>query len=194
MDQWLVMNSPSPYEFYIMGAMSNYQLKEDTLAQVSHSTTAGGFGAYAQAIGLSGEYENNLDENYSDVTGLLNVRVLGSSLQTTSLTLSVGQRTRDYVENGQRESVRNPLSQVALQAYLTKYFGISGLYRYYYQANHDVLGTVEGTLVEGGLFIDFKGLRVFGNWHDDLQTNRPSTGPKKEYRRTGVRTGLVIFF
>lgn len=194
MDQWLVMNSPSPYEFYLMGATSDYKTQEDLLPKKSYSSSRGGLGAYAQAIGLSGEYENNLDENYTDVSGLLNVRLLGSTLQTTSLTLSVGQRTRNYVENGQRVSIRNPLSQIALQAYLTKHFGISGLYRYYYQTDHSALGAVEGMLVEGGLFIDFSGLRVFGNWRDDLQTNRPSTGPKKEYRRTGVETGIMIFF
>ena len=194
MDQWLVMNSPSPFEFSLLGASNSYQYQKDQLARESHSSKSGAFSAYAQSIGLTGEYENNTDENLSDVTGLLNVRILGASLQTTSITLSIGQRTRQFIESSQNESVRNIVGQLSIQAYFTKYFGLSGSYRNFFPATNATVGEVSGTLIEGGLFIDFSGLRIFGNWSDELQTNQATTGTKTEYKRQGIKSGLVIFF
>ena len=194
MDQWLIMNSPSPYEFSILGASNSYQFQKDQLARVSHSSKSGAFSAYAQAIGLTGEYENNTDENLTDVTGLLNVRILGSSLQSTSITLSLGQRTRQFVENSQKESVRNIVGQLSIQAYFTKYFGLSGSYRNFFPADNATVGRISGTLIEGGLFLDFSGLRIFGNWSDELQTDEGTSGTKTEYKRQGLKSGIVIFF
>ena len=194
MDQWLIMNSPSPFEFSLLGASNSYQFQKDQLAKETHSSKSGAFSAYAQAIGLTAEYENNTDENLSEVTGLLNVRILGASLQSTSITLSIGQRTRQFIENSQKESVRNIVGQLSLQAYFTKYFGLSGSYRNFFPATNATVGEVSGTIVEGGLFIDFSGLRIFGNWCDELQTNQASSGTKTEYKRQGIKSGIVIFF
>ena len=194
MDQWLSMNSPSPFEFSLLGASNSYKFQKDLEAKKSYSSYSGAFSAYAQAVGLTGEYENNLKEELSDVTGLLNVRILGSSLQTTSITLHVGQRTRQYLEAGEKESVRNIVGQISLQAYFTKYFGLQGSYRNFFPADHSTLGEVAGTHVEGGLFIDFQSLRIFGNWSDELQVNQSTAGVKTKYKRQGIKTGLVIFF
>ena len=196
MDQWLMMNSPSPFEFYLSGSYDSYQFQQDQLAKTSHTSYSGSAAAYAQAVGLTGEYENNMAENYTDVTGMLSIRLLGNSLQTTSLTLHVGQRTRQYddpVQN-QRETIRNLLGEVSLQAYMTRYFGLMGTYRQYLPTHDSTLGDVSGTLVEGGLFIDFKGLRVFGKWTDDTQVNKASSGTKTEYKRQGIKSGITIFF
>jgi hypothetical protein len=194
MDQWLMMNSPSPFEFSIGGASNSYQLQKDQLAMVNHSSTSLAASAFAQAVGLTGEYENNLSEKLSDLSGMLSLRVLGSSLQTTSITLHAGQRTRSYLEGTERESVRNLFTQLSLQAYMTKYFGIFGAYRQYYPTDHSSLGSVSGHHIEGGLFIDFGGLRIFGNWSDELQENKATSGTKTQYKRQGLKSGLVIFF
>ncbi len=194
MDQWLMMNSPSPFEFFISGDTSNYKYQKNLETRVTHNSSSGAAGAYAQAIGLTGEYENNLDENLTDVSGALSIRLLGSSLQTTSMTLHLGQRTRQYMENTEKESVRNLFAELAIQAYFTKYFGLMGSYRNYYPTDHSTLGEVTGTHVEGGIFIDFGSLRVFGNWSDELQTNKATNGTKTEYKRQGLKSGIVIFF
>lgn len=193
MDQWLVMNSPSPYEFFIKAESYSYESKTDSNTAKTYNTISGSFAAYAQAIGISGEHENNHSENLNDTSGLLNVRLMGNSLQTTALTLSIGQRTRELEYNNQTETVRNLFGQAQLQVYITRFFGIKGLYRKYQETSHSVLGDVGGNLTEGGLFIDFSGLRVFGDWYNEEQTITPTAGDSTT-KRTGVKTGLQIFF
>ena len=145
-----------------------HKFQKDLEAKKTYTSLSGSAGAYAQAIGLTADYENNLEENLTDVSGALSIRLLGSSLQTTSMTLHLGQRTRQYLENTEKESVRNLFAELAIQAYFTKYFGLSGSYRNFYPADHSTLGQVTGTHVEGGIFIDFGALRIFGNWSDEF--------------------------
>ncbi|MFN8791578.1 MAG: hypothetical protein ACK5Y2_09015 [Bdellovibrionales bacterium] len=193
MDQWLVMNSPSPYEFYLKGAQHSYERRRDAGSSETFQTQSGAFGAYAQAVGVTGEYENNWEENYNDVTGMLNLRVLGNSLQTTSLTFHVGQRTRQLWHQGEKETLRNILAQGSLQAYLTRFFGIQASYRHYFSNENRRLGDVEGTLTEGGVFLDFSGLRLFGSLFQDVQVEKLNS-VETETKRTGYKTGLQIFF
>lgn len=193
MDQWLVMNSPSPFEVSIKGYTNSYKLKEGTNPEESQKSAGGAFSAYAQSIGLTGEYDNHWDENINDVSGMLNIRILGNSLQTTSLTLHVGQRTRQLWNNSEQETLKNVLGQISLQAYLTRHFGIQGSYRHYFPTKNSALGDVDGTLTEGGIFIDFGGLRVFGSWYQDQHTENLNA-VESESKRTGYKTGLQIFF
>lgn len=193
MDQWLIMNSPSPFEFYLKGAYHSHKTQKNSEVAHSYIGASSAFGAYAQAVGVTGEYENNWEENYNDVVGMLNIRILGNSLQTTSLTLHVGQRTRQIYESNELQAFHNLLTQATLQCYITRYFGIQGLYRQYSSQKHSVLGGMSGALKEGGIFLDFKGLRLFGNWFQDVQVqNLNST--KTETNRTGYKSGLQIFF
>jgi len=193
MDQWLQINSPSPFEFFIRGESFNYESKVDVDPKKTYNSTSGGAAAYASIVGLQGEYENSTSENITDVTGLLNFRILGGELQSTSLTLSVGQRTRQFEYLTQDRSVKNIATQAQLNLYLTKYFGLKGLYRYYQPTDTTDLGKIYGHLTEGGLFIDFGQLRVFGDYFEDLQRMSPTAGDAK-IRRHGIKTGLQIFF
>lgn len=192
-DQWLSMNSPSPFEFYLKGAFHSGGTKVGTAEAESYKSSSGGIGAYAQAVGLTGEYENNTEENYNDVSGLLNIRIIGNSLQNTGITLSVGQRTRQLENAGVSEEIKNNFGQVGIQAYFTRYFGMQGIYRTYSKDKNDALGDVDGKLVEGGLFIDFKGIRVFGSWYEDTQSAKLNSVETKT-TRTGIKSGLQIFF
>ena len=198
MDQWLSMNSPSPFEFYLKGGYSSYQSRKDQNVKKDYASYSGAVGAYAQAVGITAEYENNLNEHYSDVVGMLNIRILGNSLQTTSITLHGGQRTRQFSDSTViptiSETVRNTFGQITLQSYFTRYFGIIGSYRGYIPTKNSSVGEVSGTLTECGIFLDFKGLRIYGNWYSDLQTNKADTGIKTKYDRTGLKSGIQIFF
>ncbi|WP_413288503.1 hypothetical protein [Bdellovibrio sp. HCB337] len=192
MDMWLSMNSPSPYELMLGVSYNSYELDAGGGAAVDKNTSyQGTFSAYAQFVGLTAEYENNTQEGFNDLSGLFNLRLLGSSIQGSYLTLHYGMRTRN--QNAPELRISQQFAQVSLQMYAIKQFGFDGLYRSYLPTTEATLGDVKGTLTEGGAFIDFKNFRVFGSWYKDVQSTT-NAGTTVENIRTGIRSGLKIFF
>ena len=197
MDMWLSTNSPSPFEFMLGGSYLSYQTNpHDGTGTSSHTSAAGEAAAYAQLVGLSGEYEHNAAENFTNTAGMFNLRVFGNSIQNSSLTLSYGLRTHEYVTSTATAGrLVQQFGQADLQLYITKYFGIDGKYRYFLPTTNDDLGDVKGDYSEAGLFIDFKALRVFGAWYKESQKNTPaSTTTESVTDRSGIRSGIKIFF
>lgn len=192
MDLWLAMHSPSPYEFKLGGSYNSYST---TVSDVSSSNTSysGNLSAYAEFIGLSAEYENNTAEQYNDLAGMLNVRLLGNSLQNTSFTIHYGQRTHSVASNNTQRVQQ--FGQVSLQVYLTRHFGLTGEYRYYLPMNQVTIGSVNENASEAGIFIDFKALRIFGNWfHQQEQVTPSGATSSTNTDRVGIRSGLEIYF
>lgn len=198
MDMWLSMNSPSPYELMLGGSHDGYLLESPTVTPgVQHTSYSGVFSAYAQIVGVTAEYENNADEKYNDLNGLFNLRLFGDSIQGSYLAVHYGVHTRTATGPDVRTSQH--LSQVSLQMYAIKSFGITALYRIYYPAeiNTPNVGVSEasGNLTEAGAFIDFKNFRLFGDWYKEQDLDKLSTtGAESTTTRTGIRTGIKIFF
>jgi hypothetical protein len=196
MDMWLSMNSPSPFEFAIGGsynAIKNASTTDDDKKE--YNDISGEFSAYAQLVGLTAEYENNTKEEFSDLSGIFNLRVIGNSIQNTGFTLSYGLRTRDITDPANKTRLGQQFGQAALQLYLTKYFGLDGKYRYFMPTNNEELGDVKEDLAEGGVFIDFNAFRVFGSYYRSIQKATDTTTQEETLtERTGVRTGIKIFF
>lgn len=194
MDAWLSLNSPSPYEFMLGGSYNSLTTEtQGAGTQSSHTSYAGQLAAYAQFIGVSGEYENNTEEGFSDLAGMLNVRLLGNSIQNTAFTIHYGQRTRDQGVSPGR--LTQQFGQVSLQVYLTKYFGVDGSYRYFLPTSTEALGDVSGNTTEAGLYLDFKALRIFGSWYKESQkTKIPAATVESITDRAGIRSGIKIFF
>lgn len=195
MDLWLSLNSPSPYEFMLSGAHNGYSLEKPNTLPVQHTSYLGHFSAYAQIVGVSVEYENNAEEKFHDINGLLNLRLFGDSIQSSYLAVHFGQRARSYEEPAAR--VSQQFAQVSLQLYAIKVFGISGLYRIYYPAELKTSTTTSetsGNLAEAGAFIDFKNFRLFGEWYKEQTKDRASDQTEALSSRTGIKTGIKIFF
>lgn len=192
MDMWLSMNSPSPFEFALGGSYNSYKTEvQGSGVSDSHTSFAGEASAYAQFVGITAEYENNTDEKYNDLAGMLNIRLLGNSIQNTSFTIHYGQRTRDSAIG----KLTQQFAQASLQVYLTKYFGLDGKYRYFLPTSTDELGDVSGNITEAGLFIDFKAIRIFGAWYKESQKNKiPAATDDTVTDRAGIRSGIKIFF
>ncbi|MEK2644667.1 hypothetical protein [Bdellovibrio sp. BCCA] len=192
MDMWLSMNSPSPFEFSLGGTYNSYKTEvKNPDSSSSHTSFAGELSAYAQFVGVTAEYENNTDEHFNDLAGMLNIRLLGNSIQNTSFTIHYGQRTRDAATG----KLTQQFGQASLQVYLTKYFGLEGKYRYFLPTSTDELGDVSGNITEAGLFIDFKAIRIFGNWYKESQKNKiPAATDDTVTDRAGIRSGIKIFF
>lgn len=193
MDMWLSMNSPSPFEFSISGSLKNYKSQvEGNATSESYSTFFSEFSAYAQFVGVTAEYENNGDEGYNDLNGMLNIRLLGDSIQNTAFTIHYGQRAHENDTSGRRTQ---QFGQVSLQVYLTKYFGIDGKYRQYLPTETDSTGEIEGNQSEAGVFIDFNAFRIFGTWYKEQEkTKLPAATDPTTTEKTGIKSGLKIFF
>ncbi len=198
MDMWLSMNSSSPFEVMVSAAYKSYLRKIDLpLTFDQFPSVDGSLTAHAQLVGITIEHENNTQENLNDISGMLNLRLFGESIQSTYLALHVGQRTRTYTNFLPHHDFKNLFGQVSLQLYLMKYFGIDGFHRIY-SSSRNIAANEElsGTLSEAGFFIDFKALRIFGAAYRDEQLIRSTLTPYAETTtmRSGTRAGVKIFF
>jgi len=196
MDLWLAMYSPTPYEFFIKGASHSHSTTYEPalIAEKSYQSYSGGLGAYATIVGLEGDYENNAAENYNDLSGSFNLRILGNAVQGTHLILRYGLRTRSgSTAAGTDFRIGNQFAGADLNLYLTRHFGLQGVYHQYLPADEPNLGTITGTRTEAGAFIDFSMVRLFGNWFSDVQKN-DLAGSLTTIQRTGTQIGLKFFF
>lgn len=183
MDLWLALHSPSPYEFYIGG---DYQFGKSD-ASVGFNSNSGRLyvAGYASLFGLEAQSQLRL----SEWTALFHFRFFGLHAQATNLTLQGGLRSR-------RDPLThlNPLAGISLTAYISKYFGIEGLFRLYFPSLRNDSGIDEdGTRVEVGAFIDFQFVRVYGQYfHESL--NRIAGPAATEGTRDGWAFGTKVFF
>jgi hypothetical protein len=199
MDLWLALySSPNPYEAMLGGAYKSSTTEVDNPTSQNQTTSGDGYvTAHASIVGITGEYENNVQDKYRDINGMLNLRIFGNSLQNTFLTLHYGQRTRTLEGTATDTDYKNQFGQVSLQLYLMKYFGLDGSYRKYVPATEEKLNQeIWGDLSEAGVFIDFKAVRVFGSWYRDYQVIKSTTGTfdETDTLRFGTKTGIKIFF
>lgn len=194
MDLWLAMYAPSPYEFYVGGVWQDHQKSTPSSTVVDRSTAASAkLGAYATVLGLSGEYRNNTMEKVSDLSGSINLRIAGNSVQGTHLIAFYGNRNRQLESQGTSVYLRNQYYGGDLNLYLNRYIGLSGLYTAYLPTDDKTLGNVRGDLTEYGLFIDFGDLRVSGSYFKETQKELlNSTETLTESK--GSKVSLMLFF
>jgi hypothetical protein len=201
MDLWLGMYAPSPYEFFISGQMKSYEATQSTIngaavtqnTSASYRSTSGALAAYATVIGLMAEYENNGEEGFNDLSGSINLRIIGNAVQGTHLILNYGQRTRNTVSSSGVQALRQNFAGADLDLYLIRYFGIHGSYRSFLASNDITLRDVSGNKSEAGIFVDFAALRIYGNWYSEKQDSTLA-GSTDQTVRTGIQSGIKFFF
>lgn len=167
MDMWLSLNSPSPYEFMIGVNLNQYTRNTLLEPEKKFSAYEGELSAYANLVGLTGEYQNNTQEGLRDETGMFNLRIFGHTLQGTHLTLHYGLRTRYDKTVAYR--LNQQFAAGTLQLYLFKYFGIYGQYRHFFAASNNTLGDTKTNYQNLGAFIDFASLRIMGTYFKEQQ-------------------------
>lgn len=194
MDMWLTINTPSPYEFVISGALQNYNLGITSAAlnsSTSHSVLTGELSAYAKFVGVSLEHTNNLAEGFNDTAGIFNLRVFGNTVQGTHLTVHYGLRTRTASNASFR--LNQPFPAVTFQLYLMKYFGIQSNYRAFTPVIESFYGDTTMDELTYGLFIEYGILRLFGDVYQERQNSKLG-GVETNYKREGARVGLKFYF
>ena len=192
MDMWLSINTPSPYEFSVSAALQNYNLETSSAGlktTQANSVYTGEISAYATFVGLSVEHTNNQPENFSDLTGMFNVRVFGNTLQGSHLTLHYGLRTRTSANY----RLNQPFPAATLQIYFIKFFGVQGNYRAYANTTESFYGTTTMDEFNWGPFIEYGDLRLFGDFYLERQSSILNS-VQTTYTRNGARVGLKFFF
>lgn len=164
-DLWLALHSPSPYEFYLGG---NYQFNQAPTG--SFNAWEAYFAAYASIFGLEGRYESGLDKRWF---GIFDFRVFGYHDQSTNITLQVGLRDN----TNSAGHFRSILTGVSLTIYLAKFFGIEGLYRHYFSSTPTDSGGIDsGDRFLAGAFLDFKFVRIYGEYFWNVENLSDSSG------------------
>jgi hypothetical protein len=176
-DLWLSLHSPSPYEFYLSG---NYQMNQ-TQGGVTSNAWEVAFAAFVTAFGLEFRYELS---QVRRMIGVFDMRLFGSHDQATNLTLQVGLKQDEL--GG--ESYRNPLAGLSMTVYLAQFFGVEGVYRHYFSSTPSSLGvSLSGDRFQGGAFLDFKFLRIYGDYFNDVETLQAASAQ-------GVMVGTRLYF
>jgi hypothetical protein len=159
-DLWLALHSPSPYEFYVGGNYQSNQISNANSTMVWEAFAA----AYASIFGLEARYESNFEKR---TFGIFDLRIFGFHDQATNITLQGGVRSSDTGTY----SYRNALVGVSVTLYLARHFGVDGLYRYYLPAAPNPSEvSISGYRYQGGAFLDFQFLRIYGNYLNDVET------------------------
>ena len=165
-DLWLSLHSSSPYEYYFGG---NIQFIQYT-GGPSLSPWELFFGAYSSIIGSEARYESGLSVR---LHGSLNIRIFGKADQGPNITLQGGIL---HTDTG-FDSYRNPFVGASLTFYITRFFGVTGLYRYYFPSTSNIAGVnYSGNRTAGGGFIDFRFVRIFGEYYTDFGSGPANQG------------------
>lgn len=114
MDMWLVMHSPTPYEFYI-----GMDYRSAARPNGSGGATRFQLGAFAHAFGITGE-RDQLEDRWE---ARFNVRLFGFQQQGTHWLVGFGIRA-----DGEPQA-QDSLLYTELDLYLAKAFGVEFSYR-----------------------------------------------------------------
>lgn len=178
MDLWLALHTPTPYEFFVGGS---YVSTGSSKGNDFHA------GAFNRIFGLEFHRDSSVQTRY---TGLFNFRIFGYFDQATNITLQGGLRSTSLPQ----DSTRSPLVGAKADLYLAPGLGVHGLYRHFYRSTPNAMDVrVSGDRWEGGGFIEFKVLRIYGNYISEPETtvtNNVTTATS----RTGWEAGARIYF
>lgn len=195
MDLWLAQNSHhSPFEFYLEGHSLNYNLMYADGTHDNHNTYGGMFAAYAGLAGLRGGYEGD-QEARTKWSGSFNLRLLGRALQDTHVNIEWGlQGLTEKDSNSAEQKYQNQFGGVEMDLYLTKYFGLEGVYHKILPGSSNLDREMDGESEKAGVFIDFGPYRFFGEWQREYLRFRDGGLPDLTEIRDGFGGGIRIFF
>ncbi|MBL7715432.1 MAG: hypothetical protein JNL01_08165 [Bdellovibrionales bacterium] len=174
MDLWLSMHTPSPFEFSLA---TDYSMASNPdITGLSYRLVA-----YASAFGLEFSREV-LAGNQFRLNGIFHFRIFGNQMQGTHLTLQAGVK--------QNSGYRNALWGGWMSVYFARYFGIEGIYRSFLDSTPNSTGLrFSGYRAEVGAFIDFKFLRIYGNYFREIEKTAVSLAGSG-----GPQLGVRLFF
>lgn len=191
MDQWLALNSsPDNFEFYLEGYEQKYKPESSTSGvntiKSKKTLDAGSLGAYYKIFGVSGGYGESNDKS-SFYDGQLNLRLFGTSIQTTHLNASFGRKHFNRDQN-----YDNWYWGGSATLYLLPFLGGEANYRRYIGSKTTNTHS-QGYIFEPGAFLDIFMLRLFATYSKEVM-DLESNAIKTRETRKGWKLGVRIFF
>jgi hypothetical protein len=194
-DQWLAMNIEEDYiltEFYIDYAKGRFDsdTADNNNEQVEGVTSEAGL--FWGIIGLTGRYEN-YEEVYNQKEAALNLRLIGSSEQSTKLTATYG--IREFYGND-TEDFTQTFYGGDISLYLVSFFGFDARYRLYNeQENEQKTHLMKSNRAQWGAFIDISFLRIFAyQFEENLEFTQISNSNTTELQIKGTAAGVRLYF
>lgn len=195
-DQWLAANrSANIFELQLGGGKFDYELETKTPSvktTVSESSQVYSVDIWLYFVGLRGEYEDQ-DSSVTTKSGLISLRLLGSSLQSTYLALNGGLQVREDDTSGTNEKWENMFASGSLNIYLLDFLGVHGEYRYFFPKKSNLETELSGSRLKGGGFLEYGVVRVVGNyWQENYELD--SGNQTEDQERSGLELGLRLTF
>ena len=195
-DQWLAMNLGSDgifVEFYTDYAKSDFDLdtsdnsNENTVGHTTESALYAGF------LGLTYRYEEYVSHYYQKEAAI-NLRIIGSSHQSTHLILSYG--TREFTGVAEGEEFKQSFYGGDISLYLTSFLGFDGRYRSYSRVESiDKSLEMESNRTQWGVFLDISFIRIFAyQFEENFDFKLTGTGVTNEKQTKGTATGIRLYF
>lgn len=194
-DQWLAMNTHEDKiltEFYIDYAKSNFDSDTADNDNEESKGITSELGMYWGLIGLTARYEN-YDEIFKQEEVALNLRVVGTSQQSTNLTFTYGSR---HFYGNETENFQQNFYGGDISLYLVPFFGFDARYRYYIGAeNENQTHELDSQRSQWGAFLDISFLRIFAyQFEENLTFKTISTGGQIDRQIKGTATGVRLYF
>lgn len=197
-NMWLAGNKAKPveHEFYVsydQAAIEKEVIVSGTPTLTKPTLAKTAFGAFTSFVGLNGEYFDYSDNMYG-WNAQFNLRVFGNSIQNTNFTLIYGGRTRVDNSTATTEIFKNQYYGASFALYLSKKFGVEGVYREVMNEKSDQNNFLKGNNIEGSVFIDYSIIRLVGTWFkESLELTDPSQVVTNR-NATGILVGGKFYF
>ena len=194
-DQWLSMNIDSDgvlSEYYVDYAKSNFDRDTADNTNEEDDGFTGEFGAYWGILGIVGRVEE-YGNIYTQKEGSINLRLIGSSHQSTHLTATYG--IRDFKGSAEEEFKQNFYGG-DISLYLLPFLGFDGRYRYYINTeNSQESHSLRSARSQWVMFIDIAFVRFFTyQFEENLVFNDHSSPILKELQIKGTAAGIRLYF
>lgn len=194
-DQWLAMNLGGDgifTEFYLDYGKTEFD--QDTQSESDESKKGGSteVAAYLGFLGFIYRYEK-YDDLYFQKEGSINLRIIGSSHQSTHLVLTYGNRRFEDESLG---GFDQKFWGGDISLYLLPFLGFDGRYRVYgKETSGNGQYEVESKRTQWGAFVDIKFLRIFAyQFEEDFILDEVGSSSNTDRQVKGTAMGLRLYF
>ena len=195
MNYWLAMNTaPLDFEFSLGGNRGSHRSETNTIPGLISNTQSleGEISVYYRIIGFTAEYRKP-DADSASISALFNLRVIGTSLQASQLTLHYG--LREFISQDPLEAIeKQQVAGVSTTLYLFDFFGLESHYRKELPVTNKGLTKIENSIFKYGLFIELGFLKLYGNIVEESSIQIPPAASEMVTNGKGSEFGVQLYF